>query len=205
MSPCARTAGPRRPPGGRRRGSWRGRGTAGAATPPATTAPSPSPPRSVSSGGSGTEWMGSWLVSFPSSSRAPSSVSQARCSAEFSGCHFVGSGRGRRPWEKRRPRQKEAGDAGAQHADQGIGLARQGRKRCPITVGEENRRLPSSRRRAIFESRVFTRSLRSIKILLHSLSAYRSKKRLPFGVYWYILSHKGSYRGLNFLALSFFN
>jgi hypothetical protein len=51
-----------------------------------------------------------------------SSVSQARCSSSASFLAATLLGRGRRPWEKRRPRQKGSGRRRAQHADQGIGL-----------------------------------------------------------------------------------
>jgi hypothetical protein len=61
-----------------------------------------------------TEWMGSWLFSFPPLARRPLFRNRDALPS-FLATTLLG--RGRRPWEKRRPRQKEAGDAGAQHAD----------------------------------------------------------------------------------------
>jgi len=74
------------------------------------------PPRSVSA----VERNGVVVVFFSplSFSRAPCALLRERDALpSFLAATLLG--RGRRPWEKRRPRQKEAGDAGAQLADWG--------------------------------------------------------------------------------------
>ena len=80
--------------------------------------------------------MGSWWFFFTPLllARAVCSAARARCSAEFSGCHFVGSGSA--ALGKATAAAKGGGRRRAPAC--GLGghrLARQGRKRRPITAG----------------------------------------------------------------------